>query len=32
MMCNVWNQVEAARQLVREGRRADPAELRGAIR
>jgi NADPH-dependent 2,4-dienoyl-CoA reductase/sulfur reductase-like enzyme len=32
MMCNVWDKVEAARELVREGRRAGPADLRGAIR
>jgi 3-phenylpropionate/trans-cinnamate dioxygenase ferredoxin reductase subunit len=31
MMCNVWDKVEAARQLIREGGPTDPEELRGAI-
>jgi 3-phenylpropionate/trans-cinnamate dioxygenase ferredoxin reductase component len=31
MMCNVWDRVEAARRLIREGRVTTPAELQGAI-
>jgi len=33
MMCNVWDKVEAARELIRKGERvSDPHKLRGAIR
>jgi hypothetical protein len=31
MMCNVWDKVEAARSLIREGKRRTPEKLRGAI-
>ncbi len=31
MMCNVWDRVEAARNLIRNGKRVTPASLRGAI-
>jgi hypothetical protein len=32
MMCNVWEKVEAARELIRRGERMSPDHLRGAIR
>lgn len=32
MMCNVWEKVEAARELIRRGQQASPESLRGAIR
>ncbi|HET6364628.1 MAG TPA: oxidoreductase C-terminal domain-containing protein, partial [Nitrospirota bacterium] len=32
MMCNVWEKVEAARTLIREGETITPEKLRGAIR
>ncbi len=32
MMCNVWDKVEAARQMIRAGKLQSPASLRGAIR
>lgn len=32
MMCNVWNKVEAARDLIRRGEKVIPGTLRGAIR
>ncbi|HUT74311.1 MAG TPA: FAD-dependent oxidoreductase [Armatimonadota bacterium] len=32
MMCNVWDQVEAARELIRGGRRMTAEDLRGAIK
>ena len=32
MMCNVWNQVDAARALIRKNEPANPESLRGAIR
>ena len=32
MMCNVWEKVEAARELIRNGKQASPGSLRGAIR
>jgi 3-phenylpropionate/trans-cinnamate dioxygenase ferredoxin reductase subunit len=32
MMCNVWNKVDAARELIRSGRRLTTAELQGAVR
>ena len=32
MMCNVWDKVEAARQLIRAGAPHSPSSLRGAIR
>ena len=32
MMCNVWDKVEAARELIRRGERMTPQQLRGAIR
>ena len=32
MMCNVWDKVEAARELIRRGQVASPEILRGAIR
>jgi hypothetical protein len=32
MMCNVWEQVEAARELIRGGRRMTAEDLRGAIK
>ncbi len=32
MMCNVWEKVDAARELITEGRSVSPEELRGAIR
>jgi NADPH-dependent 2,4-dienoyl-CoA reductase/sulfur reductase-like enzyme len=32
MMCNVWDRVEAARELIRKAERATPEDLRGAIR
>ncbi len=32
MMCNVWEKVEAARELIRKGERMTPEKLRGAIR
>jgi hypothetical protein len=32
MMCNVWEKVEAARELIRKGGRATPESLRGGIR
>jgi NADPH-dependent 2,4-dienoyl-CoA reductase/sulfur reductase-like enzyme len=32
MMCNVWEKVEAARELIRKGERVKPEDLRGAIR
>jgi NADPH-dependent 2,4-dienoyl-CoA reductase/sulfur reductase-like enzyme len=32
MMCNVWDKVEAARELIRKGGQSTPASLRGAIR
>jgi 3-phenylpropionate/trans-cinnamate dioxygenase ferredoxin reductase subunit len=32
MMCNVWDKVEAARDLIRRGGQATPEDLRGAIR
>ncbi len=32
MMCNVWDRVEAARELIRSGKPASPESLRGAIR
>jgi len=32
MMCNVWEKVEAARELIRKGGQSTPASLRGAIR
>ncbi len=31
MMCNVWDKVEAARELIRKGERMTPEQLRGAI-
>ena len=31
MMCNIWNQVEAARALIRRGQPMTPEQLRGAI-
>lgn len=31
MMCNVWDRVEAARELIRSGEPRSPASLRGAI-
>ncbi len=32
MMCNVWNRVDAARQLIRRDKQVKPEELRNAIR
>jgi len=32
MLCNIWDKVEAARDLIRAGRRLSPAELKGALR
>jgi 3-phenylpropionate/trans-cinnamate dioxygenase ferredoxin reductase subunit len=32
MMCNLWDKVEAARQMMRAGKLQSPASLRGAIR
>ncbi|NLN76587.1 MAG: FAD-dependent oxidoreductase [Armatimonadetes bacterium] len=32
MMCNVWDQAPAARELIKSGKKVDPKELRGAIR
>lgn len=32
MMCNVWDRVEAAREMIRRGQPASPESLRGAIR
>ena len=32
MMCNVWDKVEAARELIRKGERVTPEKLRGLIR
>jgi 3-phenylpropionate/trans-cinnamate dioxygenase ferredoxin reductase component len=32
MMCNVWDKVDAARELIRQGRSMTPEDLRGAIR
>lgn len=32
MMCNVWDKVEAARELIRKGERMSPEKLRGLIR
>jgi 3-phenylpropionate/trans-cinnamate dioxygenase ferredoxin reductase subunit len=32
MMCNVWDKVEAARELIRRGQPASPGSLRGMIR
>jgi len=32
MMCNVWEKVEDARELIQQGRRMTPEDLRGAIR
>jgi NADPH-dependent 2,4-dienoyl-CoA reductase/sulfur reductase-like enzyme len=32
MMCNVWDKVDAARELIRKGERVTPEDLRGAIR
>jgi NADPH-dependent 2,4-dienoyl-CoA reductase/sulfur reductase-like enzyme len=32
MMCNVWDKVEAARELIRRGQHSPPESLRGAIR
>lgn len=32
MMCNVWNKVETARELIRKGERMTPEKLRGLIR
>ncbi len=32
MMCNVWDKVEAARELIRKGGQWTPESLRGAIR
>jgi NADPH-dependent 2,4-dienoyl-CoA reductase/sulfur reductase-like enzyme len=31
MMCNVWDKVDAARELIRKGERVAPEDLRGAI-
>jgi hypothetical protein len=31
MMCNVWDKVEAARELIRNAVNVTPADLRGAI-
>ena len=31
MMCNVWNKVDAARELIRRGKRMTAEDLRGAI-
>ena len=31
MMCNVWDRVEAARDLIREKRKVKAEELKGAI-
>jgi hypothetical protein len=32
MMCNVWDKVEAARELIRKGEAVTPGKLRGLIR
>ena len=32
MMCNVWDKIEAARELIRNGERVSPEKLRGLIR
>ena len=32
MMCNVWDKIEAARELIRKGERVSPGKLRGLIR
>ena len=32
MMCNVWDKVETARELIRKGERVSPEKLRGLIR
>jgi NADPH-dependent 2,4-dienoyl-CoA reductase/sulfur reductase-like enzyme len=32
MMCDVWDKVESAREMIRAGARVSPASLRGAIR
>jgi len=32
MMCNVWDKVEAARELIRKGKAVTPGKLRGLIR
>lgn len=32
MMCNVWEKVDAAREIIRKGDRVTPTDLRGAIR
>ena len=32
MLCNVWDKVEAARELIRRAARVTPEDLRGAIR
>jgi hypothetical protein len=31
MLCNVWDKVEAARELIRKGERVKPEKLKGAI-
>lgn len=31
MMCNVWDKIEAAREMIRRGERVTPEQLRGAI-
>lgn len=32
MMCNVWGKVDAARELIRSGKKVQPDDLRGAIK
>jgi hypothetical protein len=32
MMCNVWDRLDAARELIRKGERVKPEGLRGLIR
>jgi len=32
MMCNVWDKLDAARELIRKGERVSPESLRGLIR
>ncbi len=31
-MCNVWDRIEAARELIRNGGKVSPEKLRGLIR
>jgi 3-phenylpropionate/trans-cinnamate dioxygenase ferredoxin reductase subunit len=31
MLCNVWEKIDEARELIRKGKKVKPEELRGAI-